>query len=197
MSPEDSNGIIIRHLTPQITTFTTQFNRFAPLGYRKFIAVGNRATAIKLSSGKVLLVNSIQLTPSILRKLDALGGVHYIACDLGHHMYIKDYLDAWPHAKAIGVKGMEGKRKDVKWDFIYDADIKGARPETFFGFTDDIESILFEGHITRAIAWYHKPSKTLIQSDLLMNLPCTEVSALSIPSSLPRWHNSHANPFLP
>lgn len=87
-------------------------------------------------------------------------------------MYVSSYLDAWPGAKTIGVAGLDKKRPDARWDFIYDRST--GKPETVFGFHDNIETILFEGFITRAVAWYHGPSRTLIVSDLLMNLPCTE-----------------------
>ena len=168
-STSQDDSIVIRRLSPTITTFTTQFNRFAPLGYRKFIAVGNRATAIRLSSSKVILLNPIQLTSSISSALDSLGGVDYIACDLGHHMYIRSYLDAWPDAKAIGVKGLDQKRPDVRWDYLYDIYDGNKKPEVVFGFEHEIETVMFEGFITRAVAWYHRPTQTLIVSDLLMN----------------------------
>ena len=71
-------GVIIRDLDSHITTFTTPFYRFAPFGYRKFCAVGNRATAIRLNNGKVLLLNPIQLDKQIEEKLTSLGGVDYI-----------------------------------------------------------------------------------------------------------------------
>jgi hypothetical protein len=179
-----SDGIVMRHLNKDITTFTTKFNRFAPFGLRKFIAVGNRATAIRLSSKEVVLLNPIQLTPSIKHALNDLGGVHYIACDLGHHMYIKDYLQEWPEAKAIGVKGLETKRKDVAWDYIYDTqDLDGETPEVVFGWETEIETLCFSGFITRAVAWHHKPTGTMITSDHLMNLPCTEQYAASSSSA--------------
>ncbi|UPX19874.1 uncharacterized protein EKO05_0010125 [Ascochyta rabiei] len=169
-----TTGLSVRSISPNITTFTTRFNRFAPLGYRKFIAVGNRATAIHLHDGRILLLNPIQLEPLIREKLDQLGGVHLIASDLGHHMYIQEYLKVWPSAKAIGVPGLEGKRTDIQWDWIYGDSM--MKPEKEFGFTQDVETVLFEGFITYCVAWYHKPTKTLIQSDLMMNLPCTEVA---------------------
>ena len=175
MAKKDKDEVIIRHLDQHITTFTTKFNRFAPFGYRNFIAVGNRATAICLSSGKILLLNPIHLTPSIKNALNDLGGLHYVACDLGHHMYIRSYLDTWPQAKSIGVKGQDFKRPDVRWDYIYDpSDLNSEKPEVTFAFSDEIETIMFSGFITRAIAWHHKPSHTLILSDQLMNLPCVE-----------------------
>lgn len=167
-------GLSIRDISPNVTTFSTPFNRFAPLGYRKFVAVGNRATAIRLGDGRILLLNPVQLEPSIHEKLDQLGGVHLVASDLGHHMYVQEYLKVWPSAKAIGVPGLKGKRKDVNWSWIYSDSM--TKPEKEFGFAEDIETVLFEGFITYCVAWYHKPTRTLIQSDLLMNLPCTEVA---------------------
>lgn len=89
-------------------------------------------------------------------------------------MYIHEYLKVWPSAQFIGVPGLEGKRKDVRWDWIYKDSM--TKPEKEFGFADELETVLFEGFITYCVAWHHKPTKTLIESDLMMNLPCTEVS---------------------
>lgn len=172
-----SQPTAIRSPAPALTTFTIPFNRFAPFGYRKFVAVGNRATAIRLSSGKVLLLNPIPLSTPVRQKLNSLGGVHFIAADLGHHLSVSEYVSAWPEAKTIGVPGLEKKRRDVKWDWIYGGEEElRERPEDVFGWDSEVESVLFEGFITRAVAWLHRPSGTLIVSDLLMNLPATEVS---------------------
>jgi hypothetical protein len=170
----EHNRIVIRDVSPEITTFSVPFNRFAPFGYRKFVAVGNRATAIRLHDNRILLLNPVPLEPTVRATLTALGGVHFIACDLGHHLSVKSYLDVWPEAKMIGVPGLESKRKDVKWDYVCGDWTKGS-PEEEFGFAEDMETVMFEGFITYCVAWYHKPTKTLIQSDLMMNLPCTEV----------------------
>jgi hypothetical protein len=168
------NKTVTRDVTSEITTFSVPFNRFAPFGYRKFVAVGNRATAIRLHDGRILLLNPVPLEPTVKATLTALGGVHFIASDLGHHLFVKSYVDVWPDAKTIGVPGLENKRKDVEWDFIC-GDWSMGGPEDKFGFPDDFETVFFEGFITYCVAWYHKPTKTLIESDLMMNLPCTEV----------------------
>jgi hypothetical protein len=67
----------------------------------------------------------------------------------------------------------------VNWNYI----CKDWRtsPEDQFDFAQDFETVLFEGFITYCVAWYHKPTKTLIQSDLVMNLPFTEVCLRSYP----------------
>lgn len=166
----------IRDVSENFTTFSTPFNRFAPFGFRKFVAVGNRATAIRLYDDRILLLNPVSLQPCVEAKLTQLGGVDFIAADLGHHMYVADYLKKWPNAKTIGVPGLDQKRKDIIWDFVYHNPQKG--PEKQFGFAQDMETVLFGGFITCCVAWYHKPTKTLIQSDLMMNLPCTEVRTI-------------------
>jgi hypothetical protein len=172
------NKTVIRDVTSEITTFSVPFNRFAPFGFRNFVAVGNRATAIRFHDGRILLLNPVPLEPTVRATLTALGGVHFIASDLGHHLYVKSYLEVWPDAKTIGVPGLEQKRKDVTWDFI-SGDWSRGGPEDEFGFSEDVETVMFEGFITYCVAWYHKPSQTLIQSDLMMNLPCTEVCCLA------------------
>lgn len=83
-----SSELKICDVSPTITTFSTPFNRFAPFGYRRFVAVDNRATAILLHDDRILLLNPIQLEDAVRDKLNGLGGVHLIASDLGHHMYV-------------------------------------------------------------------------------------------------------------
>ncbi|KAH7408113.1 hypothetical protein DE146DRAFT_752257 [Phaeosphaeria sp. MPI-PUGE-AT-0046c] len=167
------NKTIIRDINPEITIFSIPFNRFAPFGCCNFAAVGNRSTAIRLHNSLILLLNPVPLEPRIRTTLTALGSVHFIAADLGNHLSVKEYLHVWPNAKTIGVPGLEKKCKDVKWDCTC-GDLRNGGPEDEFGFAEDIETVMFQGFITDCVAWYHKPSKTLIQADLLMNLPCTE-----------------------
>ncbi|KAL5465264.1 hypothetical protein PMIN06_000745 [Paraphaeosphaeria minitans] len=166
---------VIRSITPPLTTFTIPFNRIAPLGYRSFVAAGNRATTILLSSGQILLLNPIPVSPPVRERLDALGGVHFIAADFGHHLSVAEYVAAWPGAKTIGVRGLERKRSDVRWDWIYGGEEElGERPEEVFRWEGEVGSVLFEGFITRAVAWLYRPSGTLVVSDLVMNLPARE-----------------------
>lgn len=168
-----SSGMKIRDVTPTITTFSTPFNRFMPFGYRNFVAVGNRVKALRLHDNRILLPNPIQFEQAVRDKLNQLGGVHLVASDFGHHMYVKDYVDAWSEAKTVSVPGLVTRRKDLKWDYIY-KDWRTS-PDDQLDFLQDMETVLFEGFITYCVAWYHRPTETLIQSDLLTNLPCTEV----------------------
>lgn len=66
------------------------------------------------------------------------GEVKYlVAADNVHHMFVKEWLDAYPGAKAIGVEGLDEKRKDIKWAGLYGKD------EQKFGFEEEIEARYF------------------------------------------------------
>lgn len=49
-----------------------------------------------------------------------------------------------------------------------------ANPDQEFGFEEDIKSCYFSGFVNKDVAFLHKPSRTLIQADLLFNSPCKE-----------------------
>ncbi|KAH6646255.1 hypothetical protein BKA67DRAFT_541230 [Truncatella angustata] len=85
-SKTTSANTVIRDLLPDITTFTIPFNRFAPLGYRKGVAVDNLGTAIKLHDNRILVLYPLPLDPSVRRKLNKLRGVNFIVADSGHHI---------------------------------------------------------------------------------------------------------------
>ncbi|BFZ63078.1 hypothetical protein YB2330_004195 [Saitoella coloradoensis] len=186
---------VIRDLNPSVTTFTCPFNRFAPFGYRKFVAVGLRMTAIRLQqddSTRILIIAPIPLNDDIREKLHSLGGVDFIAADLGHHLYVKEYQDEWPEAKTIGVPGLSQKRNDLRWDMVYES--RSMKPEAEFGW-NDMETVVFEGFITWCVAWVHKPTQTLVCTDLLMNLPCTEQYDYPPSDPLSRAFAFAAHPF--
>jgi len=47
-------------------------------------------------------------------------------------------------------------------------------PKTMYGFEDELDYCYFTGFKNKDVAFLHKPSKTLIEADLLFNLPCNE-----------------------
>lgn len=86
-------------------------------------------------------------------------------------MYIDEFKSAYPGAKVIGVKGLVAKKRGkIVFDGLYGSDAPGTR----YGFEPEIESCHFSGFKGHDVAWLHSPSRTLIQADLLINLPPNE-----------------------
>ncbi|KAJ8519453.1 hypothetical protein ONZ45_g3625 [Pleurotus djamor] len=158
MSP-NLPDLVIREVTPDIWTFSRPFPRFG------FLPWGGRSTAIKLSSGDVWVLASTPLTDDTKESIDKLGPVKWIMGADAFKGHLAEYKAAYPDAKVIGVEPLVAKKKaeGLVLDGAYGAD----PPETLYGFEDEIKAC-------KDVAWLHVASKTLIQADLLFNLPGNE-----------------------
>jgi len=159
------DAVKARKVTDDIWIFSRPFTRFG------ILPLGGRSVAVKLSNGGVWVLASTPPTEETKAAIDGLGSVAYLLSpNLDHHWFLGPFKEAYPNAKLIGPGPLGEKRKDLKFDGLYLKDAEG----TTYGFEDDITAIPFGGTALTDIAFYHKPSKTLIVGDLLYNLPNTE-----------------------
>jgi len=137
------------------------------------IPFGGRSTAVKLNDGSVWLFASTTADDETLSKIKEIGPVKYIiAPDIEHYLNLADFHKAFPDAKVIGVEGHETKPalSQVKFSGIYGKDPEGTK----YGFEDEVSSCYFSGFVNKDVAFCHKASKTLIEADLLFNMPPKE-----------------------
>lgn len=159
--------IIIREVTEGIWTFSKPFLRL------NVLPIGGRSTAVRLSNGDVWVLASTPLTPDTKKTLENLGPVKYIVgADSVHHLYLGEFKKAYPDAKLVAVEEAVEKKKGEGLDFAGFWGDKQQDPK--FGFEDEIESCYFSGFKNKDVAFLHKPSKTLIEADLLFNMPALE-----------------------
>jgi len=171
--------MVIRDITPNITTLSLPFLRFG------HIKIGSRGTIVKLSSGALAVISPVALTASVQAKLTSLGNrVEYIAApDIEHHLYISAWASAYPNAHIIGPEGLAEKRAtasatdkaitNVPFNTIFTAANKSGLKVTE-EFDRDFEVEFVDAHTNKELVFYYKPDRTLIQADLLFNLPATE-----------------------
>jgi len=154
---------IIREVTAGVWTFSRPFARFG------FIPFGGRSTAIQLESGGVWILASTPLDDPTKAKIKELGEVKYImAADSGHYLFISDFKKEFPGAKVIVVDPLHEKLKGkVEIAGTYGID----DPHTEYGFESEIGACYFSGFLNHDVAFHHRASKTLIEADLLFNLP--------------------------
>jgi len=161
------SDIVIREVTSAVTTFSR------PFAALKFLPVGGRSTAVRLRNGRVWVLASTPITPETKSTINEMGEVGWImAGDAGHHMYLGEFKKEWPNAKVIGVETLVEKKKaeGLKFDGVYGTDPS----DTKYGFEDEIQACYFSKYKTKDVAFLHVESKTLIQADLLFNLPGSE-----------------------
>jgi len=156
---------VIRNITPSVVTFSAPFKRWG------IIPIGARSVAIKLKSGDVWVLASTPFCPETKSKLNQMGTVKWlIAANAVHHLYVGDFKKEYPRAKLIGVRPLLNKRQDLPWDGAYGHDPK----DTEYGFESEIKACYFTSHPSKDVAFLHPDSKSMINADLLFNLPAIE-----------------------
>ncbi|PPQ87570.1 hypothetical protein CVT25_005826 [Psilocybe cyanescens] len=153
--------------------------------------MGGRSTAIQLGNGGVWVLASTPLDTETKSKLEELGPVKYIiGADAVHHLFLSEYKKAYPTAKLIAPEATIANHpnKELVFDGVWGRD----SPETKYGFEGDIEHCYFSGFKNKDVAFLHKPSKSLIEADLLMNLPGKE--QYSKAKEAPQWFKFNISP---
>ncbi|KAG2035942.1 hypothetical protein BDR03DRAFT_899034 [Suillus americanus] len=161
------SDIVIREVAKDVWIFSRPFARLG------IFPMGGRSTAIKLQQGGVWVLASTPLTQDTRNKIDELGEVKYIiGADAVHHLFLGEFKRAYPNAKLIGVEGAIGNISDksLQFDGLWGRD----PPGTNYGFEDEIKHCYFSGFRNKDVAFLHTPSKSLIEADLLLNLPANE-----------------------
>lgn len=167
--------MVIRDILPSITTLSVPF---AFAGGR--VKAGGRATIIRLATGSLAVFSPVALTSVVLEKLTSLGTVRYIiAPNMTHHIHISAWVTAFPNANVICVEGLPEKReKDASTRGITFSHVFTAQNKTTLRITDEFDSEFGFEYVDAApnkdLVFLHKPTRTLIEADLLFSLPATE-----------------------
>lgn len=105
-----------------------------------------------------------------------MGTIKYlIAPDYEHHIFLTPWHKEYPEAKVIGPEGLDDKKKkeDIKFDVIYTKANKDTQKvDAEFDQEFDVEYV--PGHANKELAFNYKREKTLIEADILFNLPAIE-----------------------
>ncbi|KAL7408882.1 hypothetical protein BDY24DRAFT_372829 [Mrakia frigida] len=147
---------VFRPITPEILIASKPFTRFG------FLPWGGRSTFIFLPSNELFIVVSTPLDERTRTSLHEFAGTEWeskvaylLAPDDEHTLYTKEWKKAFPSAQVIASKTTN----------LPDIDIHNL---------STIKIQLFGQLVTHELAVLHVPSKTLIEADLLFNLPAKE-----------------------
>jgi len=147
--------------------------------------ISNISSTVTLQSGSLAVFSPVALTPTVKSKLESLGNkVAYItAPDLEHHIFLSAWASAFPSAHIIAPEGLAEKRAELNksdksvtilpFNTIFTAKNK-ADIKVSEEFDSEFEYEFVDAHPNKELVFHHKPSKTLVETDLLFNLPATE-----------------------
>lgn len=134
----------------------------AALGFR----FPTRCAIIQLSANELFVWSPIKLSDELKKEIETLGEVRHIVSPSSlHHLFMNEWITAFPNATVYGVSKLANKRKDIKFDVLLD----NTSHDIFNG---ELQYVVFEGNlITQEAVFFHSASRTVIFTDLLQDLP--------------------------
>jgi len=134
----------------------------------------------QLPSGAIWVWSPIQLTDQLATEIDAIGPVQEIVTpNKLHHLFLRQWQERWPGARLHAPPGLIRKRPDLQ----FCSEI-GDEPLPIW--KEDIEQVVFRGSFTmEEVAFFHRPSRTLIIGDLIQRFPEDSISGWR--RTLMRW----------
>jgi hypothetical protein len=169
-----ADTMVIRDVVPGITTLSVPFALPGP------VKAGGRGTIVRLSTASLAVFSPVSLTPAVRAKVNSPGALRYIiALNIEHHPFISSWVKAFPDAQVACMKGLPEKRekdeatKGVKFTRIFASQNKSNMKITA-EFDAEFEYEYITAHNNKELVFLHKPTGTLIEADLIFNLPATE-----------------------
>lgn len=129
------------------------------------VRMNTRMTVLRLANGKVIVHSPIRLDDALARSIDALGEVACIvAPNRMHHLFFGPCAERWPVAKTFGPPGLAEKVPTLRIDEV----LTDMAPSVW---ADELEQLVVQGASKMSeVVLFHKPTRTLIVSDLFFNI---------------------------
>lgn len=126
-----------------------------------------RMTVVRKPNGGVWVHSPIELSDELAAEIESLGTVEEIVSpNLFHHLFLRGALDRWPEADFYASEGLAAKRKDLPTATSL------AAQESWLGCFDVFA--LAGMPRFQEFVFLHRPSKTLLVTDLVFNEPVGE-----------------------
>lgn len=123
-----------------------------------------RMVIVRLADGRLWVHSPIRPDAALFDAVDALGKVAWlVAPNSIHYWYVADWQQRYPDAQTAAVPGLAEK---AKRDFPIDAvlaDGAMALP------SDAFDAVLVPGTAVTEAVYFHRPSRTVILTDLIEN----------------------------
>ena len=129
------------------------------------VETGTRMTVVRLAGGGLFVHSPVALDAATKAAVDALGPVTaLVAPSRFHHLFVGEWLRAYPEAQAFACPRLETKRADLRWQGV----LGDVAEEPWRG---ELEQVFFGARwLENEVVFFHPKTATLICADLIFNL---------------------------
>lgn len=126
-----------------------------------------RMTVIRLRDGGLWVHSPVADLDRLANAVEALGPVaHLIAPNWIHYAWLPDWQARFPQARAWGCLGVAERAQSRNIALRLDGVLGDTPPPDW---EDEIDQRLFDSGLHREVLFVHKPSRSLILTDLIEN----------------------------
>jgi hypothetical protein len=128
-----------------------------------------RMTVVRLNSGEVWLHSPTRFNPELRREIEVIGPIrHIVAPNAAHWTHVKEWQSACPAAIVSAAPGLRDRAQVKAAGLRLDRDLADAPPPEW---AHEFEQTIIPGGAGfREVAFFHRPTRTLILTDLIQNL---------------------------
>lgn len=139
-----------------------------------------RMTVIRLRDGSLWLHSPTRYTEGLHAALERIGPVrHLVAPNIAHWSFMKEWQDRCPAATTWAAPRLRERRQVRKAGLRLDHDLLNLSPA---GWVEEIaQAVVPGGGGFREVAFFHRPSRTLLLTDLVINLEAAKLPRAARP----------------
>lgn len=139
-----------------------------------------RMTVLRLPDGSLLLHSPTAFSPALGAALASLGPVrHLVAPNIAHWTFLEAWQRAFPEAVTWAAPGLRQRGQVRRSQVRLDHDLRPIPPAAWGG---AITLVTVPGGLGfHEVAVFHEPSRTLVLTDLVLNLEAERLPALLRP----------------
>jgi len=122
-----------------------------------------RMTVIRLASGELVVHSPGPLSPALREELDALGRVGFLVVPAAHGRFAAEAAQRYPSARLLAAPRAPWRRSSL----VFHDSLADQPPAEWAG---QLESHLLLGFRLGEVLLFHRPSRTLVITDLCFNV---------------------------
>jgi hypothetical protein len=150
------------------------FEYLTVAGIRLPLPFTTRMTVVRLNNGDLVLHSPVRLNRGLAEELRQMGVVrHLISPNQFHYAHIGEWQVAFPSAIAWASPGVRRRARARRVPVEFGRDLADSPPAEW---QPDLDQILFPGGYFKEFIFFHRPSRSLILTDAIINIELERTS---------------------